>query len=350
MTRQSVLALLVFVAFLFSCGTEEVKKTPKKERTFKVKTVPVEKGEFFTKYRTSGYFEAVHRLKVKPEVSGKVERLFAEEGDKVNRGKPLLKIEDSLYRKAYEETLWKLKQAQRELENIRAIYNRRKKLFKKELISREEYEEFKTKLESARAKVESLKALVERKKIELSKTLLKSPIEGYVVKRFVEVGDYITPQREAYELVKPHPLRFVFKVPQEVVRKLKLNQNITVRLEDKEITAPVTYISPTADRGRLFTVKALIEDPEGIKPGTYGEASFNYRKVEGVSLPEQAVQLSQRQSFVWIVRNGRSLKLPVQVLTHEEGKVVVSGDFKEGDRVIVEGLLFLFEGAKVVEE
>ncbi len=351
MTRQSVFLVLLLASVLLSCSGQERNSSPvKKERTFKVRTVPVSFGEFFTKFRTSGYFEAVHKLRVRPEVAGRVKRILAEEGDRVKRNQLLLEVEDSLYKKAYEEALWRFRQAKRELENVEAVYLRRKRLFEKELISREEYQEVKTKLESARANLKSLRAILEKRKLELEKTKVKSPIDGLVLKRMVERGDYVTPQRDTYEIVKLKPLRFVFKVPQDLVGMLTVGTQVEINLQDRKIKAPVTYISPQADRMRLFTVKATLGEPGDVKPGTYGEVAFNYRKIRAVPVPEHAVQLSQRHSFVWVVRDSRAVRLPVRVLAHEEGKVFLEGNFREDDRIIVEGLMFLYEGAKVLEE
>ncbi|WP_457600557.1 efflux RND transporter periplasmic adaptor subunit [Hydrogenivirga sp.] len=349
MTRQSVLPLILLLALLFSCGGEK-KEAGRKERVFNVKTQAVEQGEFYIKFRTSGYFEPVHRVLIRPEVSGRVVRLYAEEGDRVGEGAPLLKIEDSLYRKSYEETLWKLEQAKRQLLKVKAVYERRKRLFEKELISREEFEEVRTEFDVLEAQIESLKALLARKKVELDRTLLRSPLKGYVLRRLVDVGDYLTPQREAYELVRLSPLRLVFSVPQEVVGTLKLGKPVRIKTEGLNLTAEVSYVSPSADRSRMFTVKALLPNPQGsIKPNSYAEVSFDYKRVRAVSVPEQAVQLSQRQSFVWVMRESRAVKLPVEVVAHEEGRVLIRGEFRGGDRVIVEGTLFLYEGAKVSE-
>ncbi len=346
MTGQSVALVFLLFFTLFSCTGEEKVEGKRGERVFEVRTVTAKFGEHYIKYRTSGFFEAVHSLVLKPEVSGRVVRLFVEEGDRVRRGEPLLKIEDSTYRKAYEEALANLRRARSELENQRAVYERRKTLYEKELISREEYEESKTRLSVLEAEVSSLKALLERKRIDLERTLLKSPIDGFVLRRLVEVGDYVSPQTGTYELVSSSPVRFVFRVPQEVARTLKVGKEVNV----EGMKLKVSYISPSADENRLFTIKALYQNREGkVKPGSYGEVSFDYLKVRAVSVPEQALQLSERESFLWVVRNSRAVKVPVEVLSHQEGRVLVRGDLKKGDRIVVEGFMFLYEGAKVRE-
>jgi len=302
MTRQSVTALAVLLFLLASCGLE---------------------------YRTGGFFEAVFTVEVTPEVSGKVVRIFAEEGDRVKKGEPLLKIEDSVYRKAYEEALWELRQAERDYENQKALLERRKALYRKELISREEFEEVRTRVEVLKARIESLKVRLESRKLDLERTLLKSPLEGVILSREVGVGDYVTPQRVTYVILRTDPLRFVFKVPQEIVSYLRRGSPLEVVANGRRVR----------------------ENREGFfKPNAYGEVSFSFKRIRAVPVPEQAVQFSRGQSFLWVVRESRALKVPVRVLRHEGDRLLVLGDLKEGDRVIVEGLLFLYEGAKVVEK
>ena len=350
MTHQSVLLIISFLFILLSCSKEEKREVSKKERIFHVRTLQVEVKELYTQYRTSGYFEAVHRVALRPEVSGRVKELFVEEGDYIRKGQPVLKIDDSLYRKAYEEAFWNLERARRELRNLKSIYERRKKLFQKELISKEEFEEAKTRFEEAKARLESLSASFERRKLELSKTLLRSPTDAFVLKRNVNLGEYVTPQKVVYELVRTKPLRFVFKVPQEMVGFLEPGKEVSIESGNVKLKAKVSYISPSADERKLFTVKVRVDNPNGLRPGVYGDVAFNYKKVKGVLIPEEALQLSQRQSFVWVMRNSRALKLPVEVVAHREGKVAVHGPFKEKDRIVVEGFMFLYEGAKVIEE
>jgi membrane fusion protein (multidrug efflux system) len=349
MTRRSVLVLLI--GLILACGPREEKEARRGERVFEVRTVEARITELPINYTTSGYLEAVYRVEVRPEVSGRVVEVRAEEGDRVARGDVLFRIEEEVYRKAYEEVLWSLREAERDLENLKAVYERRRKLFEKDLISREEFEEVRTRWETLRARVERLRATLERRRIDLQKTVVRSPIEGVVVRRFVSPGDYVTPQTKAYELVKTNPLRFVFKVPQEVVTRLSRGKEVVIRVGGREVKGKVLYVSPTADEARMFTVKAEIGDPGGfLKPNMYGEVSFEVDRRRAVLVPEEAVRVSQRQSFLWVVRNSRATKVPVEVIAHREGGLsAVVGEVREGDRVVVEGLMFLYEGARVVE-
>ena len=340
--------ILFLVLFISSCKEEKV-KTPA-ERIVEVRTVPVKEKELTLEYKTTGFLEAVDRIRVKPLVSGKVEKIFVEEGQKVKKGQPLLKIEDSDFRLLLKEAQWNLEQAKRELENKRKVYERRKFLYEKELISREEFESVKTQLEVLEARISSLKAVLEKRKVDLERTLLRSPTDGYVLKRLVSVGDVVGPQVTCFEVIKLSPLRFVFNVPQEMLGSVKKGKTVKIRIQGKVFKGKISFLSPSADESRMVTVKVLLKNEDGfLKPNMFGEVSFPHKRIKAVLVPEQAVQLFQRQSFVWVVRNSRAVKVPVKVIGHREDSVAVVGNFKKGDRVIVENLLFLREGIRVKE-
>ncbi len=350
MIRQSLLLFVFSVLLIQSCEGKKESRKVSRERVLEVKTVPVKFKEFFLSYRTNGYLEAVEKIQLRPLVSGRVIRIYKEEGERVSKGEILFKIEDKDYRLLYEETLWSLEQARREYENQRDIYKRRESLYKKELISREEFESIKTKLEVLEAKVKSLEASLRKRKTDLDRTEVRAPFEGYILKRLVSMGDLVGPDKVCYEIVRLSPLRFVFKLPQEVVDSVKKGMRVDIDLGGRKIRSRITYISPSADENRMFTVKALVENKNGtLKPQTFGEVSFRYKKVKVVAVPENAVQLSRRRTFVWVVRDSRAVKIPVSVVGHKDGVSVIMGKLREGDRIVVENAMFLKEGVRVRE-
>ncbi len=348
MTHRSVLLSLLLL-LLTACGGEEKTKV-RGDGVFEVRTLKVKLEPYPLEYRTSGYFESVQSVDVKPEVSGRVREIYAEEGDRVKKGDPLLKIDEEVYRRSYEEVLWRLRQAEEDLKKESAVSSRRKRLYEKELISREEFEEVSTRVEVLKAKIEELKALLKRMKLDLERTLVRSPTEGVILSRLVNVGDYVSPQTVTYSILNDKKLRFVFKVPQELSPRVKVGGTVEITVSGRRLNARISYVSPSADRARLITVKALVPS-EGflLKPNMYGEVVLTYGRTEAFKVPEQALQLSGTQSFLWVVRDSRAVKVPVKVLSHRDGYLFVEGGLSEGDRVVVEGLLFLYEGAKVRE-
>lgn len=349
MTGRS-LALALFLTLVLSCGGDREQTEVRTARIVEVRTVRIEPTDYTLRYETNGHLEAIEKVQVKPLVSGRVKKILVEEGRFVRRGTLLLRIEDRDYVTLYREALWKLKEAQESYRNQLRVYQRRKRLYQKELISREEFEEAKTKLETLRAQIESLKAVVKKREIDLERTKLRAPFDGYVVKRLVSVGELVGPSTVCYEMVRIDLLWFLFKVPQELAHFIKEGTPVEITVGGRRLRSRVGYVSPSADENRMITLKAEVRNGNGeLRPGMYGRVSFGYRSTKAFLVPEQAVQLFQGQSFLWIVKDSRAVRVPVRVVGHKEGTLIVLGPLKSGDRVVVENLMFLKEGLRVKE-
>ncbi len=347
MTRQSV--ILILFLLILSCGGNETKESKPRERIFDVKTMKARIKEYPITYTTSGRFEAVDLVRIRPEIPAKVEEVFFEEGQEVKRGDTLLKLEDTKYRRIYEEILAKKKQVESDLENAREVYKRREALYKKNLIGEEEFKLALTRVEVLEAQLSSLNASLSRALLDLDRTQIRSPVEGIVQRRLANEGEYVTPQNILYEILGKERMRFGFKLPPSVAMNVKKNHPIEIRVLGKKIKTRVEYISPSADASGMFLLKAYVKGND-LRPNLYGEVSFDFGSVRSVKVPESAVQISSRQTFLWVVRNSRGVKVPVEVVSHREGEVLVKGDLKEGDRVVVEGFISLYEGARVREK
>ncbi len=346
MTRQSV--LLILLSLLLSCGGDKPKKEKPPERVFNVTTMPVLLREYPLTYTTSGRFEAVDLVKLKPEVSAKVEQVLFEEGQRVRKGEILIELEDSRYRKLYEEIKSQRDQVLRELENAEEVYERREGLFKKGLIGEEEFKTALTRVETLKARLSSLSAALSRARLDLEKTKVKSPVDGIVQRRLVSEGDYVTPQTTLAEILKNDEIRFSFKLPPEIALGIREGHPIEIRALGKKFPSKIAYISPSADASGMFLLKAYLRSWD-LRPNLYGEVTFNFGKVRAIKVSESAVQMSARQTFLWVVRDSRAVKLPVEVLYHDGGEVILKGNFKEGDRIVIEGFMSLYEGARVKE-
>ncbi len=350
MRPASVVLVLLLLIALISCDDKKSKGAKRKEREIEVKTMPLKPIRWTRSVSVKGYTEAVHRVAVRPEISGKVVEVLKEEGEGVKRGELLVKIDQRDIKIKLRELKHKRESLRFKLSALEKAYQRRKRLYERELISREEFERFEADYKSLREELASLEARISALKRELDKTSVSSPIDGYVLSKKVEVGEVVNPQRELFALVKLSPLWFTFRVPYETLRYLQKGKEVKLSLPDRELKAKVEHVLPAADRDKLFTVRLRLENRGGeIKPMTYGVVHIPQGEIRAFRVPEQAVQVSERRSFLWKVENSRVKSVEVKVLGHAEGSVFVSGNLKEGDRVVVEGLMFLYEGAKVVQ-
>lgn len=344
-----VLILAALLLFLHSCHRQE--QSVPKPQAIRVSTVTVKGEEISVPYETKAYLEAEKDVVLRPEVNGRVLELYVDEGSYVKRGQRLLRIDPSQYENTVRQLEAQLQQARVQYQNLEDIVRRREFLFQKDLIAKEDLQNVKTQLRSQEEVIRSLKAQLDNARLELSKTVLRAPFDGYIAQRMVNVGDYLTVQSQTFRLVTLDPIKAVFQVPQELLPYVKEGTEISLRVESVgERKGKVFFVSPVADNNRMITVKALLaNNNRQLKPGMYGVVSIPTQKLTLFRLPENAVVLRGTQKVVWRISQNTAQPVNVEVVLHQNGTVYVKGDLKDGDRIAVENAFLLREGAKVEE-
>lgn len=343
--------LLVFLlSFVLSCSKKEPEKAPVQQRQIVVSLYEVKQGDIETTYSTRAYFEAVKDVLLKPEVSGRVLSVSVEEGSFVKAGQVIVTIDGSDFQNTLNQLNAQLLQAKSNYENQRAVVERRKELFERELIAKEDYENAKTQLRSYQEVIKSIEAQIENVRLNLRRTTLVAPYSGYIAQRMVNVGDYVTPSTQTVRLVTLDPIRLVFQVPQEMLPYVKVGSSIRAHTDGfGEIKGKVHLVLPVADQNRLITCKAQVANPRGeLKPGMYAQVYLTLGRESAFKVPERSVVLLGTKKVVWKVENSVAKSIPVEVLKQEEGFVWVRGELKDGDKVVLENAHLLSEGLKVM--
>jgi RND family efflux transporter MFP subunit len=101
---------------------------------------------------------------------------------------------------------------------------------------------------------------------------------------------------------------------------------------------------------RTLRLEAELQNPDQVlKAGMAITVELEFDMADQLAVPSLAVQWDRRGSYVWKVTDGAVRRTEVAIVRRESGLVVVAGEIKAGDRVVIEGLLRLREGAKVNE-
>ncbi len=350
--RKVLYAIGIFaLLFALSCQrqTQKASEQQPRERRVVVSLYKLKSEEVPIEYATKGYFEGEKDVLLRPLVSGRVLSLFVEEGAFVKSGQALLKIDPADYENVLGQLEAQLAQAKANYENLKSVSERRKFLFERELIAREEFENVQTQLKAQEDLIRSIQAQIANARLNLSRTSLTAPFSGYIAQRFVNVGDYITPQSQTFRLVTLDPIRFVFQIPQEYLPYAKEDSKVKIRVEAfGEYEGTVFFLSPTADANRLITIKARLKNPKGdLKPNMYGEARLLLGVEKGFAVPEQAVVVQGNKKVVWKIQDGTAQPVQVEVIKQGQGIVYIKGELQEGDSIALENAYVLQQGVKV---
>jgi RND family efflux transporter MFP subunit len=353
MKLRLALSLVLLILLATSCDKAGIgEKKTLKERIVEVKTLKLTYTDYRDSFSVKGYTEPVYSIDIKPQVGGKVLRVLKQEGDSVRKGELLLIIDPRDIELRLRNLLHEKEALSVKLRTAERAFRRRENLYRRELISREEFERFEGEYRSLVANLKALESRVELLRRELEKTRILSPERGFILHRYVQEGEVVAPQSRLFTLVKLSPLWFTFRVPYEDLRYVREGKFVSVHIGDMKLVAGIDHILPSADKDKLFTVRVKLDNvEEKMRPLTYGVVHVPKEEIRAFRIPEQALQVSQRKSFLWKVENSRAKSVSVKVLAHRNGYVfVTSPQLKEGDRIVVEGFVFLSEGVRVKEE
>jgi membrane fusion protein, multidrug efflux system len=343
----AVLAVLVLLrTFQRGVGTLKPARPPARPVTVAkvvTKDVPVYLDEI-------GTCAAYETVQVQAQVNGVIIARHFQDGSDVKKGDPLFTIDPRPFQAALDQA-----KAQAELDQV--TLKRQEDLRNRKVISQQDYDQ-------AVANAQKSQAAAEAAQVNLDWCYIKSPINGRVGLRNVDVGNLVGPSTPSLVTIQGlDPIYTDFTVAENdlpVVRKYLGGSNVKVQtyLPDGSI-APRTgalYFIDNAVQPGSGTVKArgVTPNPDrALWPSEFVRVRFILDVLMNATLvPSQAVQVSQSGPFVFIVKSDNTVDLrPVKPGQRQEGDLTVIEDgVKDGETVVVTGQLALAPGTKVTPQ
>ena len=327
----------------------------KEVTTFTVKSLQMSDSSATSILDASGYVVARRRATVSSKVTGKVMKVFIEEGMYVEEGQLLAQLDDSTMKAD-------LNYSQSQLDEAIRVFNRTKELAKEELASQ-------ASLDAARASVEGLEALNAVRKQVVNDMQILAPFSGVVVYKAAQPGEMISPVSAGggftntgiCTIVDMDSLEVEVDVNEAFINRVKPGQPVITNLNAYpkwDIPSEVIAIIPTADRNKA-TVKvriALLEKDERVLPDMGSRVSF-LRKVEnatketpkeGVMIPLRAVSTKEGESIVQVIE-GTSVEVrQVEVVEQTANYARVIKGLNSGMKVVARFDDELEDGQKII--
>lgn len=329
-------------------------------------------------------------------VSGKVVFSGPREGEFVRKGQLLARIDPIDYQfsvqgaeaqsAAAEATLQKamnparpeqLEQARIAFERAEDEHSRMKMLYESKSLPTNDYLKFKAACESARQQYELAKVGAQKEEKEqagaasrqaaaglriarkaLSDTTLLAPIDGYVAKRYVEVGDTASPARPAFEIVKMDPVEVTVGVPETDIHRVRIGQKAEIRLPaqpERTFDGTVRVVNVSADPNtRTYMARIRVPNPDRfLRLGMIAEATIRGdRTVSLMTVPGNAVVRDSRGAtrvFVYYPDKGTVYAKRVETGAGVGKDLVIKGGLSGDDRIVLAGQAKLEDGMAVSE-
>ena len=289
--------------------------------------------------RATGRIEAVQAVELRPDEPGRIVQLLFREGQYVQAGTALVRIDDALLRAQSKRAQADRDLAHQQLERVKKL--------------RAENAASPADLERAEANARAAQAALDVLTLQIERTTVRAPFSGMVGQRFVSTGDYVTTSSPLLSLQTTNPQRAVIEVPERYATQLKAGQHVefTVAAQpDKVFSAQVDFIDAVVqDASRTIVVKGRAPNPQGVlKPGMFIEARLaTETRSHAVVVPEDAIQPLRTANVVWAVVDGKATRRTVQLGGRAQGIVEVLDGLKAGEQVVVGGLERMGEGMAV---
>jgi HlyD family secretion protein len=168
-----------------------IKPFGKKEAAVTFETVKVEKGSISNTVTATGTIEAVTSVDVGTQVSGIIDKVYADFNQRVKQGQLLAQIDKKQLTAQLEQSRATLDQAQAQLDYQEATFNRLKALYEKKLIAQSDYDQAVYNYANAKSNLKNAQSSYDRNKVNMDYSTIYSPIDGVVLNRAVEEGQTV---------------------------------------------------------------------------------------------------------------------------------------------------------------
>lgn len=380
-TKQIVLLLMILLiltslALAVKMGRQRLSSAPRwQPRPVPVTVKPVVRTTVRQTISYLARLEPFATVEVAPQISARIEQILVDEGDAVQTGKLLARLDDRDIKAQIRGLEAKIAAQDARLKGNRAALDaarqnvaffkreleRDQRLFNEKGISASVLESSRNQLDTGMGKLQGLEqeevsisqerkalsAQLEEARTRLSYTEVRSPSAGVVRRRYFEVGDMAKAGGAIFSLMDSSCHRLSFDLVQEDLGRVAAGQTVRVRWPEgmpppdvQAGSAPLTLtrIFPSLEAGK--TVRAEVDLycrlSETLRMGSFLPIEIVVREAEGPAVPRNAlVPLDGGRSAVYAARAGALELIPVKEVLSDEHLALVEGPIKEGDQVAV---------------
>ncbi len=336
-------AFLVMIS-LFGCGRSKSSAQPEKmknqTREVKVSIVEIKPVPIRDILVLPGDTEAWQDVLVAADKAGRVDFIGPSEGDTVEKGALLAKIDASALKAA-------LDRAEAAFKLADDLYRRRQNLFERKIINTEE-------LDHARTERTLAKGNLRQAQVEYDRGFVLAPIHGVVNHLFVDEGEFIDRGKPLVDLVNVDKIKINVNVPELDVKYIKVLQKTTVRIDafpDRLLTGIINFVAYKADPAtKTFLVKILVDNPgHAIRPGMIARVAFLRRVIpDALVTPLFALVDKGGERMVFVEKDRVAHARTVSIGIIEGARVQITNGLEAGDRLIVKGQTEVEEGIRVL--
>ncbi len=326
--------LIISIISTFAQAQSEPKSPPKK----KVRVAEATMTQMAPTLEVPGSVVSLHNSRLAAETAATVDWV-AEVGTYVEQGKPVVRLNQRLLQLDLVNSEADIKRIEARL-NFRAKdVKRLTKLLNSQSIPESRYDEAVS--NQAVLEQELRQAAARRDRIDylLEKSIIKAPVSGWVVERFISIGEYVQTGSQVVRFVDSQNTEISVQAPLKLVSNLKQGMEISVSYGDQIIETPIRAIIPIGDNvSRMVEIR--VENPENMWIiGAAVRVSLPKSIAKNVlTVPRDALIIRAGQSYIYkVAQGGKTERVNIRTGASNATYIEVTGSLSEGDQVITRG-------------
>ena len=325
-------------------------------------------------------------VQVVPRVNGRLQSVSVKLADPVRRGQIIARVEDREIQEqvrqaeaSYQVSQASIRQREADLKLAKTNLDRSQSLYQRQLLPQQtfddtqaRYEAAQAQLDLARAQFEQAKARLDELKITLSNTLIVSPVDGFVGKRFLDPGAFASTNAPVASVVDISRVRMVANLVERDVRRIQTGTPARVEVDafpGETFKGKVSRIAPVFDPAtRTAEMEIEVPNPDfRLKPGMYARVQLTVdTRINALTVPRAALVALEGKNGVFVAvkpeapqpaatSSGPSQEpamtarfLPVETGIRDGESIEITSGIDEGAQVITTGAGALKDGDRIV--
>ena len=330
---KKIVLLMAAAVCLIGCGKKDAQATQEAERVEVVSTMILENHEIERVLNISTNLQGYLTQNVAPSLTGKIEHIFVEVGDRVKEGDMLVRMDQNQYLTS-----------KIQLANLEVEMSRLEALLATGSVSQQTYDQTKVGYDQLKQNLSFLE----------NNTYVKAPFEGVIAAKTYEDGELYGGQ-PIVVLTQVKKLKALVAVPETYYPLIKEGMKLTVKSDiypEETFAATIEVVYPTIDAAsHTFQCKVVIPNAsEKLRPGMYVTTTLGLGKENTIVVPYQSVEklIGSNERYVFINENGYAKRVSVKLgQRFDENIEIIAPEIQPGVEYIHKGQSKLVDGVKI---
>lgn len=342
-----IIAVLVALVEWRTAGNGAKSKGKGPDQQLVVETAAVRVQPMPISLQVVGQVQSEHSVQIRPQVSGILQAVYFKEGQAVNKGQQLFRIDPSQYQTALTAARAAWQYAHEQAQRLAPLAG-------KEYVTTQEYD-------VARAAVDQAQAALKQAEINFAYTDIRAPIAGRTGSLGARSGNLVAPGDSTPLVIinQMQPILVQYSIPQQSLSELRRYQaqhSIRIFITNEDGSGDLgqgelVFIDNTVntDTGTVLLKARVGNTHEQLWPGQYvGVRTRFAMQPDAVVVPQTAIQTGQSGNFVYVVEQDKAVIRAVQVDRQVDDLAVIASGIKAGETVVTRAPRNLRPGVKVV--